>query len=545
MKTWLLVMTAVASAFCTLFSVAPFGFWPAGIASPLLLILISLHAKSTKGALVWVFVFQVPLWLWLHAWIENVAFAGWIGLGFYMALWAPLFVYLLRRVHAKMNLSVVLTAPLLWVGLECLRGIVIFDGYPWFLAGLGILDWQPFISIATIGSVWLASFLVLSIAGLLATIKQVRWWTSTVVGCVLLALFWRTPANHYFYERTAKVVTVAAIQTNVPQSNKVAWTWEQQQDDVARAIQMTYEAGSMEPKPDVIIWPETMLPGAGFYAGKSDFSPYSEEFLPLWYWAQVLRNTAKEINIPILVGTQTWLHVYFVEDEHTLRVATGEQYNSAVLIHPDGSTYRYDKTFLTPFGERIPYLSAFPALQDWVREKVGAGMLFDLHVGKTPERFTLPASTRDGGSAEITIATPICFEDTVPSVVRDLVWQGEDRKAELLINLSNDGWFGDDTIAHKQHVREARMRCIENRTPMVRVANTGISCYIDSFGKVREALPILESGILAVQIRSAVQRPSSTILGDRVAWLSLIGSILLTIGSFMNWSENTNDEKTL
>ncbi len=545
MKPWLLVMTAFASALCTLFSVAPFGFWPAAIASPFLLILIALHAKSTKSAIVWVSVFQVPLWFWLHAWIENVAFAGWIGVGLYMSLWAPLFVYLLRRVHAKLNVSVVLAAPLLWVGLECLRGIVIFDGYPWFLAGLGILDWQPVISIATIGSVWLASFLVLSIAGLLATIKQVRWWTVTAVGCTIFALYLRTPGFHYFYERGANLVTVAAIQTNVPQSNKVAWSWEQQQDDVSRAIQMTYEASNMEPKPDVIIWPETMLPGAGFYANKSDFSPYSEEFLPLWYWAQVLRDTASKINIPILVGSQTWLQVYFIEDAKTLRVATGEQYNSAVLVQPDGSTTRYDKTFLTPFGERIPYLSAFPALQDWVREKVGAAMLFDLHVGNIPERFTLPAARKDGDAAKITIATPICFEDTVPSVVRDLVWQGEDRKAELLINLSNDGWFGEDATAHKQHVREARMRCIENRTPMVRVANTGISCYIDSFGRVREELPLLDAGILSVRVRSAVQRPTSKILGDRVAWLSLIGSILLILGSCIHWRENTNDETTL
>lgn len=545
MKTWLLVVTALASAICTLFSVAPFGFFPAAIAGPALLLVIALHAKTTKSAVVWTFVFQLPLWLWLHAWLDHVAIAGWIGLGFYMALWSPTFVWLIRRVHLKLHLSAVVTAPVLWVGLECLRGIVIFDGYPWFLAGLGILDWQPVVSIATIGSVWLASFLVIAIAGLLVTATTVRWWTATFVGCVILALYLRPAGFHYFYERNSNTLNLAAIQTNVPQSNKVAWSWEKQRFDVADAIQLTYEAASMEPKPGLIIWPETMLPGAGFSVGKSDFSPYSEEFLPLWYWAKVLRDTVKKIDTPMLVGSQTWLGIHIIEEATSLRIETGTQFNSAVLVHPDGSSQRYDKAFLTPFGERIPYLRAFPALQNWVRDTFGAAMLFDLHVGKNTERFTLSAVSKFGDEAEITFATPICFEDTVPSVVRNLVWENGERKAELLINLSNDGWFGDDIAAHTQHVREARMRCIENRTPMVRVANTGISCYIDIFGNVIKELPVLESGVLSLQVFSAVQTPASRILGDWVAWLSLIGSILLIIGSSFKWSECTNDQTNL
>jgi apolipoprotein N-acyltransferase len=544
MKTWVLVMTAMASALCTLFSVAPFGFWPAAIASPMLFILIALHAKTTKSAVVWVYLFQVPLWLWLHSWVESVAFAGWIGVGLYMALWAPLFVYLFRRVQNKLHLSAVVTAPVLWVGLECLRGLVLFDGYPWFLAGLGILDMGPIADIATIGSVWIASFLVLAIAALLATIKHARWWTVTTVGCVVLALLVKPVGFYYFIERGVKLFNVAAIQTNVPQSNKVAWSWDRQQSDVATAIELTYQAAAKDPKPELIIWPETMLPGSGFEVSRKDFEPWDEEFLPLWYWSGILRSLAQKVDIPILVGAQTWFDVHIIEEPNSLRVTTGKQFNSAVLVFPDGELQRYDKTFLTPFGERIPYLSAIPALQDWVRETFGAAMLFDLHVGGKPERLTLPSVTQLGEEEDITIATPICFEDTVPSVVRNLVWEGKERKAELLINLSNDGWFGDDAIAHKQHVREARMRCIENRTPMVRVANTGISCYIDMFGRVKEELPVLEPGILTVQVRSGVQRPRSRILGDRVAWLSLIGSILLVMSTFFKRSKEHDENIT-
>ncbi len=542
MKTWQLAIAALASAVCTLFSVAPYGSGIAGILSATLLILVALHAKTTKGAMVWVFVFQIPLWLWLHSWVETVAFAGWIGLGLYMSTWASLFVLLLRKIHQNTQISVVVSAPIVWVGLECLRGIVLFDGYPWYLAGAVVLDW-PLISIVTIGGVWLASFLVLAIAGLLATIKQVRWWTSTAVGCVILVLCLHR-FGYDFIERESSVLNVAVIQTNVLQSNKVAWSWHRQQEDVAKAIELTYQAVAQDPKPEIVIWPETMLPGSGFETGREQFEPWDEEFLPLWYWAEVLRVTANKIDTPILVGAQTWFDITIIKEPNSLRVETGKQFNSAVLVFPDGHTQRYDKTFLTPFGEKIPYLSVVPALQDWVRDTFGAAMLFDLHVGGGPERFALPVIPKSGEGAVTTFATPICFEDTVPSVVRELVWENGRRKSEFLVNLSNDGWFGDDTIAHQQHVREARMRCLENRTPMIRAANTGISCYINIFGKVVRELPSLESGILQIEIRPGLQRPISRIIGDLVAWLSLIGSILLVINAFIRRSKEHDEIAT-
>ena len=79
---------------------------------------------------------------------------------------------------------------------------------------------------------------------------------------------------------------------------------------------------------------------------------------------------SKELDTPILVGSQTWIDVTVIEDTEYLRVDPSYQFNSAVLIQPDGTTQRYDKIFLTPFGERIPYLENFPDLKGWVRNKV-------------------------------------------------------------------------------------------------------------------------------------------------------------------------------
>ncbi len=446
MKLWVLVVTAIAAALCTLLSSAPFGIGVAMFASVTLLILIALHARSSRSAMVWVFFTQIPLWLWLHFWVKDVAFFGWIGIGLYMSIWAPLFILLLRKVKIS-HLSIVFTAPIFWVGLECLRGIVFFDGYPWYLAGTGLLGF-PIVSIASVGGVWLASYFVVTISAIIARANTVRWWTWASLAFLFVFFFvYGIGARKNMGPR----IDVAIIQTNVSQSNKVAWSWEQQLEDVGQAIEMTYESvQDAKKKPSLIIWPETMLPGSGFEVDRFDFAPWDESCTPFWFWAEQIRMVSKELDTPILVGSQTWVDIKIVEDAEYLRVDPALQFNSAVLIQPDGTTKRYDKFFLTPFGERIPYVEKFSVVKEWVREKFGAAMLFDLSAGGAPNRFSIPCTQiAHPRETEITLATPICFEDTVPSVVRALVWKNGERKADALINLSNDGWFGTDDGAEE------------------------------------------------------------------------------------------------
>lgn len=529
MKLWVLVVTAIAAALCTLISSAPFGIGVAMFASVALFILIALHAQSTRSAMIWVFLTQIPLWLWLHFWVKDVAFFGWIGIGLYMSIWSPLFILLLRKIKIS-KISIVCTAPIFWVGLECLRGIVIFDGYPWYLAGSGLLGF-PTVSIASVGSVWLASYVVVAIAAALATAKNVRWWTWAFFAFLFVFFFvygTRMPSNR------GPRIDVAVIQTNVSQSNKVAWSLEQKLEDVGQAIEMTYQSvQDAKEKPSLIIWPETMLPGSGFEIDRFDFAPWDESLTRFWIWAEQIRMVSKELGTPLLVGSQTWVDVTVIEDTEYLRVDPALQFNSAVLIQPDGTTERYDKIFLTPFGERIPYVEHFPDVKEWVRKKIGAAMLFDLSAGGAPHRFTVPCTQIAlPKETNITFATPICFEDTIPSVVRELIWENGERKADALINLSNDGWFGNDDGARLQHVREARMRCIENMTPMLRAANTGKSCLINQYGQIRDSsLAIRQSGILPSRVFCGMGLPLSRFVGDWVAWLCLFGSILLIVVS--------------
>ena len=537
MKTGLLVLTAVGSAVCTLLSTEPVGSGIAAFAAPLLLILIATNARTSRSAMLIVFLTQIPLWIWLHRWVEDIAFVGWIGLGLYLSMWAPIFVYLLRRIQVSKafpELSIVFVAPVIWVGLECVRGIILFDGYPWYLVGTGIVD-TPFVQIASYGSVWSASFLVVMFAAALATMKSVKlqtWIMFALVGLLILNIFPKLKTAIYF--------SVAVVQTNVPQSNKVAWTWDRQQQDVARAIDLTYEAVQQaKQRPHLVVWPETMLPGIGFEVDRFDFAPWDQALTPYWHWAEVIRDLAAEIDIPILVGSQTWLDVKVESDLDRLHVIPSAQFNSAVLVFPDGHTERYDKTFLTPFGERMPYVEHWDWLNGKVRELVGAAMLFDLDEGVEPSRLTLPHIPEPdiAFQRDFQIGTPICFEDTVPHVVRDLVWEDGERQVEILINLSNDGWFGDADDARLQHIREARMRCIENWTPMIRVANTGLSCEINGRGRLVKLdlrdgqLELRESGFALFTATMGLGKPFSVQVGDSVAWICLIASILLIVGS--------------
>jgi apolipoprotein N-acyltransferase len=531
MKLQLIVGLALVSAISTLLSTAPFGFGIAAIVAPAALIYIACHT-NTKDSKWFVFAFQFPLWLWLEHWVKDVSVAGWIGLSVYMSIWAPLFVVLLRRVTTTLclsKISIVLTAPTLWVGLECMRGIVIFDGYPWYLAGTGLIDW-PNAQIAAIGGVWLVSFAVVSWASGIATYRQLNRKT-----LVLLILSLIGSALYGGYVKKGPIPTrlpIALIQTNVPQSNKIAWTNEQQEADVEAAVHLTKIAAGKKTTlgqfPRLIVWPETMLPGSGFELSGIDFAPYTASAQSLWQFPEKLRRLAYELQIPLLIGSHTWIGVT-IEDEEWLKFSSDKEFNSAVLVHPDGTTSRYDKSFLTPFGERIPYVSMWPALEKFIRDFVGTPMLFSLDAGDLQSNIVVEG---------VRIATPICFEDTVPSVIRNLVWKNNIRKTDVLINISNDGWFGNMDAARLQHVREARVRCIENRTPMVRVANTGQSCLITSRGVIQTIAmnnghPALrESAILLVSPVMGWERPWSVFVGNAIAWLSLIGGILLIACTF-------------
>ncbi|MEE9129014.1 MAG: apolipoprotein N-acyltransferase, partial [Phycisphaerales bacterium] len=198
------------------------------------------------------------------------------------------------------------------------------------------------------------------------------------------------------------------------------------------------------------------------------------------------------------------------------------------LVDGDPPYQRYDKHFLTPFGETMPYISAWPWLEQRLLALGAEGMRFNLDSNPQIKRLRL-----DWNDQTLRLATPICFEDTVAWLCRKMVYTNGAKTAEVLVNLSNDGWFGVSASGRRQHVQIARFRCVENRVPMVRAANTGLSVVIDSRGKLIDQIGEGRYGAARTQgtlLAEPLLDSRSTLygrLGDVWAWLCLIGTFVL------------------
>ncbi len=243
---------------------------------------------------------------------------------------------------------------------------------------------------------------------------------------------------------------VLIIQPNV--ASKVNLSAEEKDAMFLRSAELQRAAmAAAESPPDLVVWPETMLPG------RFELDDYSER----------LRRLQAERPAPMLVGSD------FVRNPEVPDVMLQDWYNSAILLDASGRVIgRHDKIHLVPFGEYIPFSDRFPSLKRLAtvtRDKYSPG--------QPPARIlALPDGTRLGAS--------ICFEDIFPDLAARQAAAGID----ILINLTNDGWF-DGTHEPIQHMRFGIFRAIETRRPMIRATNTGLSVVIDALGAVRDRLP--------------------------------------------------------
>jgi apolipoprotein N-acyltransferase len=232
---------------------------------------------------------------------------------------------------------------------------------------------------------------------------------------------------------------IAAAQFNVPQTKKwpIEWAWM-----VVEKLERVTGLCA-EPWVDLIVWPETAVPSYAL----SD--PVCRELID-----NMLTN-----GIPMLVGSM---------DERAGEDGVPLYFNSAMLFERPGEEPDvYDKCHLVPFGEYIPLAGWIPALERL------APLGWSCAEGDQVRVFRLDARP------EISFSSLICFEDAFPYLARDSVKKG----ARLIINQTNDAWF-DDSAGLRQHMAHCVFRCIENRVPAIRVTNTGITCMIDSRGRV-------------------------------------------------------------
>lgn len=384
---------------------------------------------------------DVPLWL---AWPLTL---GLLGL---LALWYGLAGWLLGRFLSRSSFGTgLLLFPAIWVLFEWLRGWVL-SGFPWLQSGYALLD-TPFAGFApwlgVHGVAWLG---LLSLCSLLWFLFERR---RLGLGIALIIPITGGLLSHWsLVEPKGEPMESILIQANIKQSLK--WQPEHLGQSISRHLELTEKAWGAK----LILWSETAIPGMTQALWSSLLDPLEQEALA--HDAQVL------IGIP---------------REHE----DGERYYNTLLSLGGKSTgghVFYAKRHLVPFGEYPPWRSWFKPFFD----KFNIPMS-DFAAG--PE--AKPLLEVRGQHAGISI----CYEVAFPEEVREAL-----PEADVLINVTNDGWFGDSLAPH-QHLQMARMRALELGRQLLRSTNTGISALIGPDGRMLAQLGVGELGNLRVKLQ--------------------------------------------
>jgi len=405
-------------------------------------------------------------------WLLNIPFpagavAGWLALSAYcsvqFAIWVVLSLQLLERMlgaheaepdrwkklnalstHQKLRWAFI--AAVFWVGLEFIRGRFL-SGFPWNFLGVSQFKLLPLAQIASVTGVLGLSFLVvyfsvslLFVLGLLLRNAgaRIQMWTSMFIPLTLvMATFgWGYKRLQGRIVETG-TLRVALIQPSIPQL--LMWDPGESQNRFRKLMDLS--AAAMDSKPGVIIWPEAALPALG-----------ADNF-------QTILEFIRSNQVSMIFGA---------DDTERTPVATNS-YNSCFLFSPEGKfleTYR--KRRLVIFGEYVPLKNLLPFLKYLTPVQDG------FSAGTGPVLFRIPGT-------EAICSPIICFEDAFSDICR----QHTTSDTDFLLNLTNDGWFGE-SAEHWQQAFMAAFRAIENGVPLVRCTNNGITCWFDRHGRLKQ-----------------------------------------------------------
>jgi apolipoprotein N-acyltransferase len=334
----------------------------------------------------------------------------------------------------------------LWVALEYARANLL-TGFPWCLLGYSQAALLPVAQISDITGVYGISFLLVALNAVLASFFP---WRSTLLRAKLaqealpvsliisLVLYYGGMRLSQAKGETSSSssVNTALIQGNIDQSMK----WERSMQRLTIERYLALSAKAARPDMDLLVMPETAMP---FFL--QDDSELSREFI----------SGLKKIGIPAIVGSPAYRK----------SGSTTSYFNRAYVVEPErGIAGQYDKVHLVPFGEYVP----LKGLLSFINRLVPAAGDFEEGPGALP--------VNAGG---LKVGIIICFEAIFPDVSRDHIRAG----GQILVNITNDAWFGK-TSAPYQHMAMSRLRAIENRVPLLRAANTGISGIISDTGEI-------------------------------------------------------------
>jgi apolipoprotein N-acyltransferase len=349
------------------------------------------------------------------------------------------------------NLRLAFLLAAAWVAQEWLRSVV-FSGWGWNTLGTALHGQLVLIQIAEFTGIAGLSFLVaFTNVILLATVRRFILETqvkpmrphfdltitmASIVGVMGFGL------HAMQVKRETRPLNIALVQPNIPREEKFTVEYATKTFDLF--TRLSRPALDAKAQSDLLVWPESSMPG-----------PVLGDELS----HRFVMDFSASAKTDLMLGT--------IDQDET------RAYNAALLVSDAGAHLQmYRKVHLVPFGEYVPGRHTIPLLARVVGDQVPDDFAF----GKEYTVFKLT-----GDKAKV--APLICFEDTIGDLARQFVLAG----ANLLVNVTNDGWFLR-SAASRQHLAHAVFRCVETRLPMVRAANTGVTCFVNEFGHVTQTL---------------------------------------------------------
>ncbi len=475
-------------------------------------------------------------------WMEAPAGMGYVALSAYLACYFPLAACPIRHAVRRRRLPLCVAVPLVWIGVEFARGLVI-SGFPWFFLGHSQYATLPMIQISDLVGAYGVSFVIATVNGALADL--------------IFARFGNTPTKHVMSQRRrahwsiAYAVTLVGLtlgygffrlsQDTMTKGPRIALL-QQYYPNHADRESASREAGPVEKigayfammadarqdNPDLYLFPESawyMHLNRGFLEVDTESAPFRhlerlrsfslQCFNDLHNWATTTRS---HVVIGSTTRNPTPLNLRQHED---LR-------NSAFHFTPGGEEPgRHDKIHPVLFGERVPFrFGRLRFLYLWMNSLSpfgNSGFEYSLTPGEEVQVFEMKTDRQT-----CHFGVPICYEDVMPYVCRRMVWDSKKnrKRVDFLLNISNDGWF-EKRNEQQQHFAICTFRAVENRVGIARTVNTGVSGFIDPNGRSYGKIPVnkVDYNVDHVQMDSRTSLYSH--IGDVFAILCSAVAVLL------------------
>ncbi|HKN48088.1 MAG TPA: apolipoprotein N-acyltransferase, partial [Candidatus Polarisedimenticolia bacterium] len=459
------------------------------------------------GAFFFALLYWIPRVLVVYGGLSRPAAGLLLALlVFYLASYVAVFAWLLAATWRRFGPVAVLGAPVFWVGLEIARARLL-SGFPWGLLGYSQYRDLPILQAATLGGIYAVSLLVMAAnCGVALCVLASAPRRARVAGGALLLAVALAGCGGLLALRGAQgsrggpaPFRVAAIQGNVSEVSK--WSPGAEARILADLVRLTQEAAARGAV--LVVWPESASPyslrvpvreevgESGQGAGRVTLKPAQE-------YVDLVSGLARDLRIGLIVGSV----------DYEVRGGDLSALNSAFAVGPDGSLGpSYDKIHLVPFGEYVPLQRLLFFVNRMVRGAIA---------GFAPGTRLVLLPTPAGPAA-----TLICYEAIFPELVRALARRG----ATILVNITNDAWFGQ-TAAPRQHLAMAVVRAVENRRFLLRSANTGISAVVDPFGRIVEETSLETQTVLVGSVVPGGESTPYARAGDLLAWSCAILTLL-------------------